>query len=87
MNEFILPAETPLILLAPDSLGSTTFLAFSSEYALFSSNNLFFFSYSALESLVLNLLISYPIRSVAPSGGFSTYFFFFPFLFLSSFGG
>lgn len=85
MKEGIFPIDTPRILFVPDSLGSTTFFIFSSENALFSSNILFFFSYSALVSFVLNLLISSPIKSVAPSGGFSTSFFFFAFLFLSSF--
>ncbi len=86
MKFVILPIDNPRILLAPDSLGSTTFLAFYSENALFSSKILFFLiSYSALVSLVLNLPINSPIRSVAPSGGFSTSFFFLFFLFLSSF--
>lgn len=40
----------------------------------------FYFYLSAFVSLVLNLSINSAIRSVAPSGGFSTYFFFFPFL-------
>jgi len=79
----ILPIDTPRILFAPDSLGSSTFCAFSYENALFSSINLFFvYSSWVFLSFVLNLLINSPMRSVAPSGGFST--FFFPF-FLSSF--
>ncbi len=82
----ILPMETPRILFVPDSLGSATFFAFYSEKALFCSKILFFFtSSSALVSLVLNLPIKSPIKSVAPSGGFSTSFFFLFFLFLSSF--
>jgi hypothetical protein len=65
------PVDKPLILFVPDSLGSSTFLAFYSEKARFSSNILFFLTSSyALLSFVLNLLINSPIRSVAPSGGF-----------------
>jgi hypothetical protein len=81
----IFPIDTPRILFVPDSLGSTTFFVFYSENALFYSNIFFFTSSSAFVSLVLNLPIKSPIKSVAPSGGFYTSFFFLVFLFLSSF--
>ncbi len=81
----IFPIDTPRILFVPDSLGSTTFFVFYSENALFYSNIFFFTSWSAFVSLVLNLPIRSPIKSVAPSGGFYTSFFFLVFLFLSSF--
>lgn len=80
-----LPREAPLILLAPDSDGSTTFFSFSSEKALLASKIAAFYFYLSAEVLMMapNLPKTSPIKSAAPSGGFSFSSFFF--LFLSSF--
>lgn len=80
-----LPRDAPLILLAPDSEGSTTFFYFYSEKARLDSN-MFFFSYYLLCFVVAwNFFMTSPKRSDASSGGFSFYTFtfsslpFFPF--------
>lgn len=65
-----LPAEIPLILLAPVYEGSATFIYFYSEKALFESNKLFFSSYLFTLAMPSNFFITSPSRSFAPSGGF-----------------
>ena len=82
------PADIPLILLAPDSEGSTTFACFSYEKALLASKR-FFFSYSlSFFSNAPTFFMTSPKRSLAPSGGFSfsglaPFFFFLPSSFIS----
>jgi len=76
MNLFIkegmvFPIEIPLILFAPDSAWSNTFFSFSSEKALFASNNSFFSFYLSLDFMAgSNFFITSPSKSLAPSGGF-----------------
>lgn len=68
-----LPMEMPLILLAPDSEGSTTFFSFSYENARF-AYQIAFFSYSLFFLIAgSNFFITSPSKSLAPSGGFSFY--------------